>query len=138
MGELKQLSVFAENKPGKIEKITKALADAGINILAISISSSGDFGVIKFIVDKCDDALKKLKEAGFTASLNDVLGIELQDRPGGLHSVVQALGNRSINVENAHVFVAGSRDRAYLIIEVDDINHTRELLKNDGLTFYNS
>ena len=137
MGELRQISVFAENKPGKIEKITKVLADAGINILAISVSSSGDFGVIKFIVDHCDEAYRKLKEKGFTVSLNEVLGIELVDRPGGLHEVVKALGKHSINVENAHVFVVESRQRAYLIVEVEDVRAARELLKNEDIRFYN-
>jgi hypothetical protein len=137
MAELRQISVFAENKPGRIEKITKVLADEKINILAISISSSGDFGVIKFIVDKCDEAYRTLKEKGFTVSLNEVLGIELQDRPGGLHDVVKALGRHNVNVENAHVFVVESRQRAFLIIEVEDVKATRDLLKNENIRFYN-
>ncbi|HEX8947800.1 MAG TPA: ACT domain-containing protein [Dissulfurispiraceae bacterium] len=137
MGELRQISVFAENKPGKIEKITKVLADEGINILAISVSSSGDFGAIKFIVDKCDEAYRALKAKGLTISLNEVLGIELQDRPGGLHEVVKALGKHSINVENAHVFVVESRHRAFLIVEVEDVKAARDLLKNEDLNFFN-
>jgi len=136
MGELKQLSVFAENKPGKLEKITKALADDGINILAVSISGSADFGVIKFVVDKCDDAYKSLKEKGFTVSLNNVLGIELVDKPGGLHDVLAVLGKHGVNVENAHVFVVESRHRAFLIVEVEDVKAAKELMKGESINFY--
>jgi hypothetical protein len=136
MGELKQLSVFAENKPGKLERITKALADGGINITALSITGGADFGVIKFVVDKYDEAYRNLKEKGFTVSLNEVLGIELVDRPGGLHDVVAALGKHNINVENAHVFVVESRHRSFLIVEVDDVKAVREMLKGEPLAFY--
>lgn len=136
MATLKQLSVFAENKPGKLQKITQALAEAGINILAINISSMGDFGVIKFIVNKSDEALQTLKSRGFTASLNEVLGIELQDRPGGLYEVVRVLGKHNVNVENAYIFVADSRQRSFLIVEVDDVQATRKTLQGENLVFY--
>ena len=137
MGELRQLSVFAENKPGRLEKLTKVLADDGVNILAIYISSIGDFGVIKLIVDKTDQAYRSLKEKGFTVSGNEVLGIELQDRPGMLHEVVGTLGKHAINVENIHVLVMGSRNQAFLIVEVEDSKATRELLRNEPIRFYN-
>lgn len=136
MATLKQLSVFAENKPGKLQKITQALAEAGINILAINISSMGDFGVIKFIVNKSDEALQTLKSRGFTASLNEVLGIELEDRPGGLYEVVSVLGKHNVNVENAYIFVADSRQRSFLIVEVDDVQATRKTLQGENLVFY--
>lgn len=136
MAELRQISVFAENKPGKIEKITKVLADEGINILAISIASSGDFGAIKFIVDKSDEAYLGLKERGFTVSRNNVLGIELQDRPGSIHGAVEALGRCGVNVENAHVFVVESRHRAFLIVEVEDVQVAKDALKEEDLRFY--
>jgi len=87
MDKLKQISIFSENKPGRLEKLTKVLADEGVNILAINIASSNGFGVIKFIVDKCELAYQKLKQNGFTVSLNEVLAIEMVDRPGGLFEV---------------------------------------------------
>ena len=136
MGELKQISVFAENKPGRIEKITGVLADAGVNILAINIVSSGDFGVIKFVVDKCDEAFKSLKSAGLTVSLNEVLGIEMEDRPGGLHDVIGILTRNGINVENAHVFVAESRKKSYLLVEVKDVKVAEKLLAKGKISFY--
>jgi hypothetical protein len=136
MGELRQLSVFAENKPGRLEKITKVFADEGINILAIYISSIGDYGVIKLIIDKTDQAYKSLKEKGFTVSLNEVLGIELEDRPGMLYEVVRALGKHDVNVENVHVLVVESRNKAFLIVEVEDVKEAKERLKGEAIRFY--
>lgn len=134
---LKQLSIFAENKPGRLEKVTRVLAEKDINILAISISSSpGGFGVIKFIVDKPDEGLKALKEKGFTVSLTPVLAIGLEDRPGGLHAVAEILSRHGINIENAHVFIPDSRERAYLIVEVEDVDKAYNRLKDENLKFY--
>ncbi|MEW5744554.1 MAG: ACT domain-containing protein [Nitrospirota bacterium] len=136
MAALLQLSVFAENRPGRLEKMTKVFADEGINILAIYISSIGDFGAVKLIVDKTDEAARSLKEKGFTVSLNEVLGIELEDRPGMLYEVVRVLGKHAINVENIHVLVIESRHTAYLIVEVEDVAAAKELLKNEPIRFY--
>lgn len=136
MDKLKQISIFSENKPGRLEKITKVLADEGVNILAINIASSNGFGVIKFIVDKCELAYQKLKQKGFTVSLNEVLAIEMVDRPGGLFEVAQLLSKKRINIENAYVFILESRKRAFLIVEVDDIERAKKLLQQENLKFY--
>ena len=136
MDKLKQISIFSENKPGRLEKITKVLADEGVNILAINIASSNGFGVIKFIVDKCELAYQKLKQNGFTVSLNEVLAIEMVDRPGGLYEVAQLLSKKRVNIENAYVFILESRKRAFLIVEVDDIERAKKLLQQENLKFY--
>lgn len=136
MGELRQLSIFAENKPGRLEKVTRVLAEAGINILAVSISSSIDFGVIKFIVDKPDEAKEILSKSGFTVSLNPVLAIELVDKPGGLHRVAEILSKCNVNIENAHVFVVESRAKAYLIVEVEDVAQAKQKLQGQDLQFF--
>jgi len=136
MDKLKQISIFSENKPGRLEKITKVLADEGVNILAINIASSNGFGVIKFIVDKCELAYQKLKQKGFTVSLNEVLAIEMVDRPGGLFEVAQLLSKKRINIENAYVFILESRKRAFLIVEVEDIERAKKLLQQENLKFY--
>jgi len=131
-----QISVFAENKPGKIEKITRVLEEEGINILAINIASSDSFGVIRFLVDKCDRAYRRLKEDGFTVSQNEVLAIGMKDRPGGLHEVVRVLTRHKINVENAYVLVPEARKKAYLIIEVKEIEKAKVLLSKEDLDFF--
>lgn len=133
---MKQVSIFAENKPGRIEKITAVLKDAQVNILAINISTSGTFGVIKLIVSDSDLAYRRLKEQGFTVSLNEVLSIEMADRPGGLHAVAAALARHGINVENAYPLVVGARGSAYLIVETADVAAARAALQGESLRFY--
>ncbi len=130
---VKQISIFAQNKPGKIERITKVLAESKANILAISISSSNGFGVIKLVVDKSELAYRNLKENGLTVSLNEVIGIAMKDKPGGLYDVAKILNKNKINVDNAYVFVKQSRETAYLVIEVKEIEKSIEILKKEKL-----
>ncbi len=136
MAGLREISVFAENKPGKVEKITGVLAREGINILAVSIASTNGFGIIKFIVDKTELAFTKLKESGFTVSLNEVLAIEMQDVPGQINEIAKVLLRNDINMENAYVFVEESRKKAYLIVLVKDIESAKSRLKNESLKLY--
>ncbi len=136
MDKVTQISIFAENKLGKMEKVTKVLSDSKVNILAISITSTNAFGIIKLMVDKPELALEKLKEAGFTVSLTEVLAIEMTDQPGGLYEVVHVLAQNNVNIENASVYVAESRKRAYLLVEVKDIENAKQLLKKTDLKFY--
>lgn len=135
MDKVYMISVFAENKPGRLEKITKVLAEANINILAFSITSTNGFGIIKFMVDKCKEAYQLLKEKGFTVSLNEAIGIEMKDQPGGLYEVVKTLSSKGINIESAAVYVAETRKKAYLIVEVEDTQKAMELLKGENLNF---
>jgi hypothetical protein len=136
MEQLKQISIFSENKPGRLKKITKVLAEEGVNILAINIASSNGFGVLKFIVDNCDLAYQKLKQKGFTVSLNEVLAIELVDKPGGLFEVATILSKKRINIENAYVLILESRKKAFLITDVNDIDKAKKRLKHENLRFF--
>lgn len=136
MAGLREISVFAENKPGKVEKVTGVLAREGINILAVSIASTNGFGIIKFIVDKTELAFQKLKENGFTVSLNEVLAIEMKDVPGQINEIARVLLRNEINIENAYVFVEESRKKAYLIVQVKDIESAKSRLKNENLKLY--
>jgi hypothetical protein len=129
MPVLKQISVFAQNKQGKLEDITKVFADNKINILAINIASSGEFGVLRFICDKPDVAMKGLKNAGLIASLNEVLAIEMVDKPGGLFEIAKMLRKNNINIENAYVFIEDHRKKACLIVDVTDVEKARKSLE---------
>ncbi len=131
------ISVFAENKPGRLERITKVLTESKINILAFSITSTNGFGVIKFMVNKWKEAYDLLKEKGFTVSLNEAIGIEMKDQPGGLYEVVKILSSKGINIESASVYVAETRKRAYLIVEVEDTAKAMDALKGENLKFLN-
>ena len=127
MKVIKQLSVFAENKPGKLEKITGIIAREKVNILAVNIAGMGDFGVLKFVVDKPEIAHDKLKEKGFTVTMNDLLGIEMTDRPGGLHSVAKTLRENGVNIDNAYVLIPESRRKAFLLIETKNLEKARAI-----------
>jgi hypothetical protein len=137
MDKVRQVSVFSENKPGRIEKITKIFSQEGINILAISITSTNGFGIIKLLVDKCDLAYEKLKENGFSVNLSEVLAIEMKDSPGGLYEVTHILSENGVNIENAYVYVAESRAKAYLLVEVKDIDNAKGKLSGTNLSFLN-
>ncbi len=138
MNKVYMISVFAENKPGRLEKITKVLAEADINILAFSITSTNGFGVIKFLVNKWNEAFKLFKEKGFTVSLNEAIGIEMKDQPGGLYEVVKILSSKGINIESAAVYVAETRKKAYLIVEVGDTEKAKKALEGENLKFLTS
>jgi hypothetical protein len=136
MDKVRQISIFSENRPGRIEKITRIFGENGINILAVTITSLDAFGIIKVLVDKVDRAVEKLKENGFTVSSSEVLAIEMRDCPGGLHEVAEILFKNGINIENAYVYVAESRARAYLLVEVKDVSQARAILEKENLSFY--
>lgn len=135
MSNVKHVSIFAENKPGKIAGITKVLAENGINILGMAILSSGSFGVLKFLVDDADKAIAALKAKGFTVSLNDLLAIEMDDKPGGLYRIAEMLTRHGINIEYAYGLPVEPTKRAFLIVEVNDVQRARELLGDENLRF---
>lgn len=125
------LSVFAENKPGRLDHITEILAEAQINIRAIKISDSGDYGVVKLLVDDPDTAFQALKAGGVAASKQEIVAVVVEDRPGGLHSVLKILTNHNVNVEDAYGFVM--HERAMLVIEVGNVQEANVVLEESGL-----
>jgi len=129
---IKQISIFAENKAGRLEKITGKLKSADINIRAFTIAEAGDFGVMRMVVDKPELAHSVLHDAGFTVSETDVLGIEMSDSPGGLHEISTVLGSNAINVDYAYAFAMATQ-KALLIIRVDNINNAIEVLENSDI-----
>lgn len=132
------LSIFSENKPGKLAKITEVLAKNNINILGFSIISVKDFGVIKLLVNQADKAYALFKKEGFTVSLLPALGIEMEDKPGGLYQVAKLIFSKGINIESALVYVAEARKRAYFVFETEDIERAWELLKGEKINFLES
>jgi hypothetical protein len=133
MSEVKLVAVFAENKLGQMARITKVLADAGVNIRWMTIATSETFGVIKFLVDGRDRAFQALKDAGLTVSLIDVLAIEIEDKPGAFHELAETLARHQVNVQNSSGMVANNR--AILLIEVRDAAQARTALSGQGLRF---
>jgi hypothetical protein len=131
MSAVNLLAVFVENKPGQTARITKLLADAGVNICWVTIANSGSFGVMKFLVDKRDPAVRALKDKGLMVSLLEALAVEVPDKPGSLQAVADLLGRSNINLDNCSGFVANNR--AILVIEVHELTQARAILEKQGL-----
>jgi hypothetical protein len=127
-----QISVFAENRPGKIERISGILGDGNINIRAITIADSGEYGIVKILVDRPMDGCNALKEQGVTATLNDIVAVRIQDRPGGLYSAASVLSRNGINVEDAYGFTVRGSDEAVFVFQVKDIKKTEKILSDAG------
>lgn len=133
MAEIKQISLFVENRPGRMAKVAKTLSDAGVNIRALTIAEAGDFGVIRMVLDDPEKGYKVLKESAFTVSMTDVLVVEMKDTPGGLYEIVNTLGQSTVNVDYAYAFVTAKAEKAMLILRVDDIAKARKVLSETGV-----
>jgi hypothetical protein len=124
---IKQLSVFLENKSGRLTEVTEALATAQINISAFSIADTSEFGVLRMIVNKPDEAEKILKTRGISVHITEVVGFIVPDEPGGLHRALQILSSEGISVEYMYAFALN--DRATVILRTDAIQQTVEILQ---------
>ena len=133
MVAIKQISIFVENKPGRMARVARTLADAGVNIRALTIAEAGDFGVIRMVVDDTKRGYKALRDDGLTVSETDVLAVELKDVPGGLYEIANTLGMNNVNVDYAYAFVTAKAKRAMLILRVDDIKRATEVLSEAGV-----
>lgn len=128
-----QISVFIENKPGRLSAVTGILADNDINIRAMSIADTSDFGILRLIVDKPDEAYAKLKEKGLTASITNVLSVRMPDKPGGLANVLKVLNENEINVEYMYAFVSKASDDALVVFKVENIEDAEVKLQGTGI-----
>ncbi len=132
--KVEQLSVFLENKPGGLEHVTRVLAEADINIRALSLADTSDFGILRLILNDIDSAEKALQGEGFTVRRSHVVAVEIPDRPGGMHSISKVLAGNNINVEYAYAFVERSGENAIIIFRFDDIDMGINVLLENGLT----
>ncbi|MHB9030611.1 MAG: ACT domain-containing protein [Candidatus Latescibacterota bacterium] len=130
--KVKQISVFIENRSGRLREVANVLGQNGINIRALSLADTSDYGILRLIVDKPDVALEVLRKANFTLSETDVIAVEVSDKPGGLSEVLDVLGDAGINVEYMYAFVEKSSDNAVMIFRIEDIaNAIRALQKSN-------
>ncbi len=130
---LQQLSIFMENKSGRLAEVTSILGRAGVNIRALTLADTADFGILRLIVDNTERAKDVLKQNGFTVGINEVVAIEVPDRPGGLAEVLALLGERGINVEYMYAFVAKSANNAVVIFRFDEPKQAVEALSSTGI-----
>ncbi len=130
---LQQVSIFLENKSGRLAEVTDILARNGINIRALSLADTVDFGIFRLIVSDPDKTRTILKENGFTVATNEVVAVVLSDRPGGLASILSTLQGKKINVEYMYAFVQKSEGNAVLIFRFDEVEKAVDALKKAGI-----
>ncbi|WP_319466625.1 ACT domain-containing protein [uncultured Pseudodesulfovibrio sp.] len=131
--KVNQLSIFLENRAGRLAEVTRLLSEAGVNIRALSLADTSDFGILRLIVSDFDTAKTKLKDNGFTVGRTSVVAVEVSDDPGGLHNILEMLQNAGINVEYMYAFVQQSGDSAVLIFRFDRTDQGIELLQKNGI-----
>jgi len=132
-----QISIFLENKAGRLLEVTGTLAQAGVNIRALSLADTTDFGVLRLIVDNNQKAEEALKEAGFTVRITHVVAVEVDDRPGGLHFILDVLTQAGINVEYMYAFVQQSGSNAIMIFRFDQLEQAVAVLEKNNVTVIN-
>jgi len=132
--KVEQISIFIENKSGRLAEVSKTLGEAGVNIRALSLADTSDFGILRLIVDKTDIAKAALKERGFTVSKTEVVAVEVPDRPMGLSGILQILDRSGVNVEYMYAFVERCGENAVIIFRFDDPEAAIEVLTQNGVT----
>jgi len=131
--QAQQISIFLENKAGRLSEVTRILSDAGVNIRALSLADTSDFGVLRLIVDDNEKAENTLKQDGFTVKTTPVVAALVNDRPGGLHGILDLLTRNGINVEYMYAFVQQSGDNAVMIFRFDKLDEAARILSENGV-----
>ena len=125
MSNVVQLSVFIANEAGRVSEVTSILGGEDINIRGFSVSDTADYGILRLIVDKPDEAAKALREAGFTVKENDVIVVDLPDHPGGLAGVLKIVSEAGVNIEYVYSLIG-----TYVVLNVMDVDRAVALLKD--------
>ena len=142
--QVEQISVFLENKTGRLAEVTRCLAVAYVNIRALSLADTSDFGILRLIVNDPAKAKNALRESGFTVGVNTVVAVEVPDHPGGLDKILTLLEESEVNVEYMYAYVRPLSSQAVLIFRFDKTDEALELMRKNnivtirGETIYNS
>ncbi len=131
---IQQISIFLENKSGRLADVTRVMADAGVNLRAISIADTADFGILRVIADRPEAALDALGKAGFTTRTTDVLALEIQDVPGALSKVMDVFKQTGVNIEYLYASLEKSGDKAVVIFKVEDVEHGLKIVREHKLS----
>lgn len=131
---VEQISIFIENKSGRLAEVSAVLGNANVNIRALSLADTSDFGILRLIVNDCEKAVAVLKERGFTVSKTEVVAVEVPDQPGGLASILQVLDAAAINVEYMYAFVERCGANAVIIFRFDETEKAIAVLSENGFT----
>lgn len=126
--KIKQISIMIENKAGKLAEATKILAERGINLRALSIADTRDFGILRIIVDDPEQANELLAKAGFLTKVTDVFSVAVPDHPGGMDEIVRKLASSGVGIEYAYAFPSSDPKTAYMIFRVDNNEKAEQVL----------
>jgi hypothetical protein len=135
---IKQISVFLENNAGRLGDVTKVLAKAGVNLRAISIADTAEFGILRLIANREDQAVKALIEAGFTTRVSDVAAVEIDDVPGSLAKVMEFFKEANVNIEYLYASLENKAGKAVIIFKLEDHEQGHKILKEHGLSMVES
>ena len=130
---IKQLSIFVENKAGRLAEITAVIAKAGIDIRALSIADTTNFGILRLIVDKPDEAEQVIRDAGMTVSLTNVIAIGIPDKPGGFANAMKCLADAGVGIEYMYAFISRDQGRACVILRVSENDRAIAALEAAGV-----
>ncbi|MBF0330493.1 MAG: ACT domain-containing protein [Candidatus Omnitrophica bacterium] len=131
--KITQISVFLENKEGRLHDAVKTLSDKGINIRTLTIAESKDFGVLRIIVDRPEEAKEALVAHGFVARITEIVAVEVDDRPGGLARLLQVLQEHRINIEYMYAFTEKRADKGIMVFRFDDADAAIAALKSHSI-----
>jgi len=131
--KVQQISIFIENKTGRLAEVSRILGQRGVNIRALSLADTSDFGILRLIVDQTDLARQVLKEEGFTVSKTEVIAVEVPDRPLGLNSILEILDQAHVNVEYMYAFVERCGENAVIIFRFDNIEEAIRILTDQQI-----
>jgi len=131
--KVQQISIFIENKTGRLAEVSRVLGEQGVNIRALSLADTSDFGILRLIVDNTELAREVLKKEGFTVSKTEVIAVEVPDRPLGLNSILEILDRAQVNVEYMYAFVERCGENAVIIFRFDNIEEAIRVLTSNNV-----
>lgn len=129
---IKQLTIFVQNRKGTVVSVTEALSKNNVNLRALSIAETNDFGILRLIVNDTETAQKVLEEEGYLIKTIDVVGVKISDEPGKLTEALSVLDKADINVEYLYAFMARTEKHAYVVLRVEDNDHAEKALSDAG------
>jgi hypothetical protein len=132
--KVKQLSIFMENRAGRLAEVVRLLGEAKVNIRALSLADTSDFGILRLIVNDVEKAISTLRGSNHTVSVTEVVAVEVPDKPGGLASVLDPLSASGVNVEYMYAFVEKATDKAVVIFRFEDAEAALKVLAKAGIS----
>jgi hypothetical protein len=131
--KIKQISIFLENRKGRLYDVCSLLGKKDVNIRALNVAETESFGILRIVVNKPDVAVEVLKDAGIVARITDVIAVEVEDKPGGLADILKVLADEDVNIEYMYGFMEKSSDRALMVFRFDDVDKAAQILKKHNI-----